>query len=123
MRTDVFNLAFAYLRLSDDEKEGKSESASISNQRMMIQKYCEQHGIILVDEFVDDGWSGGNFDRPAFQRMLQQLKLGKANMVITKAAMPEVPILIDAACVASNDDALGEAALKVMESMHVKVQC
>ena len=75
MRTDVFNLAFAYLRLSDDEKEGKSESASISNQRMMIQKYCEQHGIILVDEFVDDGWSGGNFDRPAFQRMLQQLKL------------------------------------------------
>lgn len=84
MRTDVFNLAFAYLRLSDDEKEGKSESASISNQRMMIQKYCEQHGIILVDEFVDDGWSGGNFDRPAFQRMLQQLKLGKANMVITK---------------------------------------
>ena len=53
MRTDVFNLAFAYLRLSDDEKEGKSESASISNQRMMIQKYCEQHGIILVDEFVD----------------------------------------------------------------------
>ena len=45
-----------------------------------------------------------------------------SNMVIVKAAMPEVPILIDAACVASNDDALGEAALKVMESMHVKVQ-
>ena len=43
-------------------------------------------------------------------------------MVITKAAMPEVPILIDAACVASNDDALDEAALKVMESMHVKVR-
>ena len=45
-----------------------------------------------------------------------------SNMVIVKAAMPEVPILIDAACVASNDDALGEAALKVLESMHVKVQ-
>ena len=45
-----------------------------------------------------------------------------SNMVIVKAAMPEVPILIDAASVASNDDALGEAALKVMESMHVKVQ-
>ena len=45
-----------------------------------------------------------------------------SNMVITKAAMPEVPILIDAACVASNDDALDEAALKVMESMHVKVR-
>ena len=45
-----------------------------------------------------------------------------SNMVIAKAAMPEVPILVDAACVASNDDALGEAALKLMESMQVKVQ-
>lgn len=45
-----------------------------------------------------------------------------SNMVLTKAAMPEVPILIDAACVASNDDTIGEAALAVMETMHVKVK-
>ena len=45
-----------------------------------------------------------------------------SNMVLAKAAMPEVPILIDAACVASNDDRLGEAALAVMETMHVKVK-
>lgn len=44
-----------------------------------------------------------------------------SNMALVKAAMPEVPIIIDAACVASNDDALGEAALAVMETMHVKV--
>lgn len=45
-----------------------------------------------------------------------------SNMVLVKAAMPEVPIAIDAACVASNDDTLGEAALAVMETMHVKVK-
>ena len=44
-----------------------------------------------------------------------------SNMVLAKAAMPEVPIFVDAACVASNDDTLGEAALAVMETMHVKV--
>lgn len=44
-----------------------------------------------------------------------------SNMVLAKAAMPEVPIFVDVACVASNDDALGEAALAVMETMHVKV--
>ena len=45
-----------------------------------------------------------------------------SNMVIAKAAMPEVPIFIDADCVASNDEALGEAALTIMENLHVKVK-
>ena len=45
-----------------------------------------------------------------------------SNMVIAKAAMPEVPIFIDADCVASNDEALGEAALAIMENLHVKVK-
>lgn len=45
-----------------------------------------------------------------------------SNMVLAKAAMPEVPIYVDAACVVSNNDALGEAALAVMETMHVKVK-
>ena len=120
MRNHI-QLADAYYRLSDEERK-YGESASITNQRTIVREYCEKHGIILVEEFVDDGFSGVSFERPGFQAMLEHLKTGKANMVITKAAMPEVPILIDAACVASNDDALGEAALKVMESMHVKVQ-
>ena len=50
----------------------------------MIQDYCHRHSITLVQEFVDDGYSGGNFDRPGFQDMLRQLRDGKANMVITK---------------------------------------
>ena len=83
MRTGNLTLVFAYLRLSNEEAHS-SESASIANQRQIIQNYCRHHGLTLVREFVDDGFSGGNFDRPAFQEMLQQLKAGKANMVITK---------------------------------------
>ena len=83
MRTGNLTLVFAYLRLSNEEAHS-SESASIANQRQIIQNYCRHHGLTLVREFVDDGYSGGNFDRPAFQKMLQQLEAGKANMVITK---------------------------------------
>lgn len=83
MRTDKLTLGFAYLRLSNEEAQG-GESSSITNQRMIVQNYCKQNGITLVREFVDDGYSGGNFDRPAFQEMMRQLEQGKANAVITK---------------------------------------
>ena len=83
MRTDKLTLAFAYLRLSREEAQG-GESGSITNQRMMVQSYCKQQGIILAREFADDGWSGGNFDRPGFQEMMWHLDQGKANLVITK---------------------------------------
>ena len=83
MRTDKLTLGFAYLRLSNEEAQ-EGESSSITNQRMIVQNYCKQNGITLVREFVDDGYSGGNFDRPAFQEMMRQLSQGKANTVITK---------------------------------------
>ena len=83
MRNDKLTLGFAYLRLSNEEAQG-GESSSITNQRMIVQNYCKQNGITLVREFVDDGYSGGNFDRPAFQEMMKQLRQGKANTVITK---------------------------------------
>ena len=83
MRTDKLTLGFSYLRLSNEEAQG-GESSSITNQRMIVQNYCKQNGITLVKEFVDDGYSGGNFDRPAFQRMMRELEQGKANTVITK---------------------------------------
>ena len=51
---------------------------------MIIQDYCERNEILLVRVFIDDGWSGGNFDRPAFQEMIALLEQGKANIVITK---------------------------------------
>lgn len=82
-------LAYGYYRLSNEEavEEGErknGESGSISNQRNIVEDYCRRHGYTLVGEFVDDGWSGGNYDRPGFKAMMAALNLGKANMVVTK---------------------------------------
>ncbi len=60
MRNHI-KLADIYCRLSDEEKKHKNESESITNQRAIIRDYCEKHDIIIVKEFVDDGYSGGNF--------------------------------------------------------------
>lgn len=57
---------FAYLRLSREEAL-HGESNSIKTQRQMITDYCRLKGFTLVNVFADDGWSGGNFDRPAFR--------------------------------------------------------
>lgn len=75
--------AYAYYRLSQEEAE-KTESSSISNQKKIVEAYCQQHGITILKYFVDDGWSGGNFERPGFQEMMRALESGKANVVITK---------------------------------------
>ena len=83
MRTDNPALGFAYFRLSIEEAN-RGESSSITNQRMIVQNYCRQNGITLVREFADDGYSGGNFDRPGFREMMRQLEQGNANTVITK---------------------------------------
>ena len=83
MRIEQKMLAFAYLRLSKEEAQ-KGESSSISNQRMIVENYCKQNGITLVREFMDDGYSGGNFDRPGFQEMMSALNKNLANTIITK---------------------------------------
>ena len=75
--------AYAYYRLSREEAQ-KSESTSITNQKKIVEAYCKQHGITILKYFVDDGWSGGNFERPGFQEMMRALESGKANVVITK---------------------------------------
>ena len=83
MRADREKKTFAYLRLSREEAQA-GESASIQNQRMIISNYCAQNGLNLVRTFVDDGWSGGNFERPGFQEMMRELEKGRADIVITK---------------------------------------
>lgn len=80
MKADI---GFSYLRLSDEDINN-GDSESIINQRRFVNDYCKAHNITLIGEFVDDGWSGGNFDRPGFQQMMKELQKGKANMVITK---------------------------------------
>lgn len=75
--------AYAYYRLSQEEAN-EGQSSSILNQEKIVRDYCARNGIALLDSFVDDGWSGGNFERPGFQAMMRALEFGKANMVITK---------------------------------------
>ena len=84
MKTDKRKIAFLYLRLSRDEYKNLKESDSIANQRLQITDYCKKNNITIAGEFVDDGFSGGNFERPEFENMLSALDRGKANMVITK---------------------------------------
>lgn len=76
------NTAVIYLRLSKDDK--LDESLSITNQREIIQYFCISHDIEILREFTDDGYTGGNFDRPAFKEMVEYLKNRKVDLVITK---------------------------------------
>lgn len=72
-----------YLRLSkDDERSG--ESLSIENQRKVLTNYINEQGWTLYDEYVDDGCSGTSFERPGVQRLLEDAKNGKINLIICK---------------------------------------
>ena len=72
-----------YCRLSrDDELQG--ESNSIQNQRRMLETYCKDHGLTNYRFFVDDGWSGANFDRPSFTEMMEGVENGEIKTVVTK---------------------------------------
>ena len=72
-----------YIRLSkEDQKPGESES--ITNQRSLLTRFAKDNRLFIVDEYVDDGISGTTFDRPSFQRLLEDIESKKVNMVITK---------------------------------------
>lgn len=72
-----------YIRLSkEDENEGPSQS--VTNQKSLLEEFVQQHRLPVYDTYVDDGWSGTNFDRPDFQRMIGDIEAKKINMVITK---------------------------------------
>ena len=75
--------AALYIRLSkEDESEGPSQS--VQNQESLLREFVQQHRLSVYDTYIDDGWSGTNFDRPAFQRMIADIEAKKVNMVITK---------------------------------------
>ena len=75
-----------YIRLSkeDEEKEKYSESESIQNQRVLLMQYIKENKLNFVSEYVDDGVSGTSFDRPGFNKMIEDIENEKINMVITK---------------------------------------
>ena len=73
-----------YLRLSREDGD-KTESDSIANQRTLLEAYAADHPeLCIVDEFVDDGYSGSNFERPAFQNLFRELEQGTINCILVK---------------------------------------
>lgn len=73
-----------YLRISKEDSACCSDSQSIKNQKSLILDYIRDKGFFIYDYYVDDGFSGANFDRPAFKRMIKDIEAGKMNVVITK---------------------------------------
>ena len=86
--SDTYRVAM-YLRLSQDDekydKDFKAESNSISNQRLQIQDYIDKNEEMeLAKEYVDDGYSGINFERPAFKEMMEDVITGSINCIVVK---------------------------------------
>ena len=77
-------LTALYERLSQEDKLD-GESNSIANQKKILERYCKDHGITTYRHYdEDDGYSGTNFNRPGFQRMLADIKAGRIKRVIVK---------------------------------------
>ena len=72
-----------YCRISLEDG-GDNESMSISNQKLMLKDYAEKIGLFQHEYYVDDGYTGRNFNRPSFQRMIADIEAGKIGCVITK---------------------------------------
>jgi len=78
----VYSVAL-YIRLSKEDGD-KEESESITNQRKLLREYAKENNYNVYDEYVDDGYTGTNFNRPDFIRLIGDIEAGKVNMVITK---------------------------------------
>ena len=82
MTEKTYNVGI-YCRLSnDDERDG--ESVSIENQKLLLQRYVLERGWNIVDVYIDDGYSGTNFNRPGVQRLIADAKAKRINVIIVK---------------------------------------
>ncbi len=80
--SEIYNVGL-YIRLSKEDGE-KRESESITNQKSLLLQYVKENNLKVYDIYIDDGFSGTNFDRPAFKRLISDIESKKINMVITK---------------------------------------
>ena len=67
---------------NDDERDG--ESVSIENQKLLLQNYVRQRGWNEIDTYIDDGYSGTNFDRPGVKRLIEDAKAKRINVILVK---------------------------------------
>ena len=79
----IYNVGI-YIRLSREDDDKVYESESITNQKSLLLQYVKENNLRAYDIYIDDGYSGTNFDRPDFNRLLNDIELGKVIMVITK---------------------------------------
>ena len=82
-QTSKYRITALYARLSNDD-DLKGESNSIIHQKQMLEQYAMLHGLGNCQFYVDDGYSGTNFDRPGFQRMLEDIENNLISTVIVK---------------------------------------
>ena len=78
-----------YIRLSKEDEDVKDESNSVTSQNTILDEFVERNQndneeFVVYDTYVDDGYSGTDFDRPDFQRLLEDMKAGKFNTIIIK---------------------------------------
>ena len=73
-----------YTRISADDGVTDRESNSITTQKQILTRYANEHGFRVVEYYADDGYSGTNFNRPEFKRMMGDIEMGKINLVLTK---------------------------------------
>lgn len=78
----IYN-AGIYVRLSQEDRRA-GESLSIEHQKLILTKYVREQGWNLVDTYVDDGFSGTDFNRPSVQRLLSDAQTGRINLIICK---------------------------------------
>ena len=84
LKTKTVYRTAIYARLSKDDGD-KAESNSIASQKALCEEYITKHSDLeLVETFVDDGYSGVDFERPAFRRMEEALRNGRVNAVRAK---------------------------------------
>ena len=82
MTEKTYNVGI-YCRLSnDDERDG--ESVSIENQKLLLQSYVRQMGWNETDVYIDDGYSGRNSNRPGVQRLIEDAKAKRINLILVK---------------------------------------
>lgn len=80
---EKLNRTALYCRISKDD-DAQGESASIQSQKETLTFFAKQNGWKIVETYIDDGFSGVNFNRPAFQRMIADIEDGKIDIVMTK---------------------------------------
>lgn len=76
--------AAIYLRLSKEDIDKEGESASIENQRKIIQKFAKEHSLSIYREYSDDGISGTTFERPAFRQLIMDIEKNEIDLIIIK---------------------------------------